>query len=108
MGGATWPEILMATMPPGSVSGAPKHSALDVIGELEPVPRHWYCGAFGWIDGDTGRAELGVAIRTFWREGDLLQFGTGAGITWGSDPAGEWQETELKADRLIGIATGQS
>ncbi len=102
--GRSWREILAATMPPGSVSGAPKLAALDVIKELEPVPRQWYCGAFGWIDTDTGRAELAVAIRTFWLRDGELHFGTGAGITWGSDPAGEWQETVLKAQRLIGIA----
>jgi para-aminobenzoate synthetase component 1 len=102
--GRPWVDILAATMPPGSVSGAPKLAALQVIGELEPVPREWYCGAFGWIDADTGRAELGVAIRTFWRREGELRFGSGAGITWGSDPAGEWQETVLKAQRLIGIA----
>lgn len=105
---AAWPQILTATLPPGSVSGAPKHSALEVIGRVEPVPRRWYCGAFGWIDVDQRRAELAVAIRSFWLERGTLQFGTGAGITWGSDPAGEWQETELKAQRLISLAEGTS
>jgi len=104
VGGRTWAEILGATFPPGSVSGAPKLSALQVIQDLEPVARQWYCGAFGWIDADAGRAELGVAIRTFWLAEGRLHFGTGAGITWGSDPAGEWRETELKADRLIRTA----
>ncbi len=100
----SWPQIFGATFPPGSVSGAPKVSALQVIQEVEPVPRQWYCGAFGWVDADAGRAELGVAIRTFWLDTGRLRFGTGAGITWGSDPAGEWQETVLKAQRLIRIA----
>ena len=103
---APWQQILTATMPPGSVSGAPKHTALEVISRIEPCARQWYCGAFGWIDVDTGRAELGVAIRTFWLDDRLLKFGTGAGITWGSDPAGEWAETELKAKRLIALASG--
>ncbi len=101
---ASWSQIFAATFPPGSVTGAPKVSALQVIREVEPVPRQWYCGAFGWVDADTGRAELGVAIRTFWLSEGRLRFGTGAGITWGSDPAGEWQETVLKAQRLIHIA----
>lgn len=99
-----WSDIIGATFPPGSVSGAPKSSALEVIAEVEPVPRQWYCGAFGWIDADARRAELGVAIRTFWLDSGMLKFGTGAGITWGSDPAGEWRETQLKAERLIAIA----
>lgn len=105
---AGWPELLAATMPPGSVSGAPKHTALEVIGRLEPCPRQWYCGAFGWIDADRGRAELAVAIRTFWLDDGVLKFGTGAGITWGSDPAGEWAETQLKAQRLIALASAPS
>lgn len=108
VGERDWADILAATFPPGSVSGAPKVSALDVIGRVEPCPRQWYCGAFGWIDVDRRRAELGVAIRTFWLDDGLLKFGTGAGITWGSDPAGEWQETKLKAARLIAIAEGES
>jgi para-aminobenzoate synthetase component 1 len=102
---ASWSEILAATLPPGSVSGAPKHSALDVIGRLEPCQRQWYCGAFGWIDVDQQRAELAVAIRTFWLADGMLHFGTGAGITWASDPAGEWEETQLKAQRLIALAS---
>lgn len=99
-----WSELLAATFPPGSVTGAPKHSALEVIRRVEPCPREWYCGAFGWIDVDRGRAELAVAIRTFWWAEGELRFGTGAGITWGSDPAGEWRETELKAARLMELA----
>lgn len=100
----SWGHIIEATFPPGSVTGAPKHTALQVIAECEPVARSFYCGALGWIDADRNEAELAVGIRTFWREGHELKFGTGAGITWGSDPAGEWQETELKAARLCAIA----
>jgi para-aminobenzoate synthetase component 1 len=102
--GRGWPEILDAAFPPGSVTGAPKYSALKTIEELEREPRGPYCGAVGWVDGDRQEAELAVGIRTFWMENGLLRFGTGAGITWGSDPAREWAETELKASRLIGLA----
>ena len=63
-----------------------------------------YCGAFGWIDSDKQTARLAVAIRTFWVDGDLLKFGTGAGITWDSDPHTEWKETQLKARHLASIA----
>ena len=49
-----------------------------------------------------------MGIRTFWSDGDTLRFGTGAGITWGSDPYGEWAETELKADRLLSIAAQEA
>jgi para-aminobenzoate synthetase component 1 len=123
-----WARVLDATYPPGSVSGAPKSSALRLIAALEPVARGPYCGVVGWIDADAGRAELAVGIRTFWwarddarpdplpgRPPDLatgttgtpgtLRFGTGAGITWGSDPAAEWAETELKARLLIALAS---
>jgi para-aminobenzoate synthetase component 1 len=97
---------MAAAFPPGSVTGAPKYSALRLIDELEAAPRDYYCGAFGWVDAETGEAELAVTIRTFWRDGDQLKFGTGAGITWGSDAAAEWRETELKASRLISVAAG--
>jgi para-aminobenzoate synthetase component 1 len=109
--GAGWPELLAATFPPGSVTGAPKSSALRVIRALEPAPRGPYCGGIGWVDADRGTGSLAVGIRTFWIDraaaGEpVLRFGTGAGITWGSDPAGEWAETELKAARLLAVASG--
>ncbi|WP_395359716.1 chorismate-binding protein [Streptomyces sp. YH02] len=103
-----WPELLDATFPPGSVTGAPKSSALRIIEALETAPRGPYCGGIGWVDADAGTAELAVGIRTFWidRPEGVLRFGTGAGITWGSDPEREWEETELKASRLVAIASG--
>jgi para-aminobenzoate synthetase component 1 len=56
-----------------------------------------------------GEASLAVGIRTFWwtdhGTGGVLRFGTGAGITWGSDPTAEWHETELKAERLVALAS---
>ena len=110
--GVSWAEVISATFPPGSVSGAPKSSALRVIADLESVPRGPYCGAVGWVDSDAGEAELAVGIRTFWADRDAcgqrwLRFGTGGAITWASDPADEWAETELKAARLIGLASGK-
>jgi para-aminobenzoate synthetase component 1 len=102
--GVGWTEILDRLTPAASISGAPKGAALDYISKLEPVPREVYCGLLGWVDADAGRADLAVAIRTFWQGGDELRFGTGAGITWASNPAGEWEETELKARHLIGLA----
>jgi para-aminobenzoate synthetase component 1 len=102
--GCGWADLLRAAAPPGSVSGAPKSSALRVIGELEPVPRGVYCGAVGWVDADRAVGRLAVGIRTFsWGEG-VLALGTGAGITWGSDPGAEWDETQLKVARLLEVA----
>ncbi len=106
-----WPALLRGTFPPGSVSGAPKSSALEIIAREETIARGPYCGAIGWIDGDSRRAELAVGIRTFWwddADGGTLRFGTGAGITWGSDPVAEWHETELKARRLITLASADT
>jgi para-aminobenzoate synthetase component 1 len=100
-----WKEILLAICPAGSVSGAPKSAALKTISKNEKGARGIYCGALGWVHGD--KAEIAVGIRTFWKSDDgILRFGTGAGITWGSDPLSEWKETQLKARRLISIAGG--
>jgi len=108
----SWRDILAAMSPPGSVSGAPKSSALEVIRRLETTKRHIYCGAFGFVDADINEAKLAVGIRTFWQtnKDDQLQlnFGTGAGITWGSDPKGEWAETKLKANHLLKVAAMES
>ncbi len=105
----SWNEILRAMCPPGSVSGAPKSSSLQLISELEPEAREIYCGTIGWIDVDENQARLSVAIRTFWQSltstTPKLCFGTGAGITYGSDPTGEWLETELKAQHLLSVAS---
>jgi para-aminobenzoate synthetase component 1 len=78
-----------------------------MIARLEPVPRGVYCGALGWVDAESGDGDLNVAIRTFWVEEGGLHLGTGGGITWDSTPAGEWEETELKARRLLAIAAGR-
>jgi para-aminobenzoate synthetase component I len=103
--GRGWPALVGATFPPGSVTGAPKSTAVQAIADLEPVPRGPYTGAIGWVDADAGDGELAVGIRTFWAAEGRLHFGTGAGITWASDALGEWDETELKAERLIWLAS---
>ena len=101
--GISWCSILESISPPGSVSGAPKSSAVSVIAEHEK-PRGPYCGILGWVQGD--QAQLSVAIRIFWKD-EKINFGTGAGITFSSQSQAEWEETELKASRLIKIAAGQ-
>lgn len=91
-------DILQATFPPGSITGAPKHQAMKVIADHEP-PRGPWCGSLVHID-DTGRMTASVLIRTIalWREDSRWRFRTqaGAGITAGSDPQGELEETEAK------------
>jgi para-aminobenzoate synthetase component 1 len=101
--GISWSAIFDSISPPGSVSGAPKSSTVSVIAEHEK-PRGPYCGILGWVQGD--QAQLSVAIRIFWKD-ENIHFGTGAGITFSSQSQAEWDETELKASRLIKIAAGQ-
>jgi para-aminobenzoate synthetase component I len=96
--------VLRATFPPASVTGAPKPQVLQEIEDLEPVARGVYCGAVGWIDTRTDRADLAVAIRTFVVTDGSTQLGVGGGITADSDPTAEWRETELKAARLLSVA----
>src|SRR4029450_12852359 len=105
--GIGWAEVVEATFPPGSVTGAPKLAALDMIATLEPMPRGVYCGAIGWADADRRQGDLNGAIRTFWIDDGQLHLGTGGGITWDSTPEGEWAETELKAHRLLAGGAGQ-
>lgn len=109
---STWATLLGSLLPPLSVAGLPREAALRHIARTEPVARGPYCGVAGWLDAERGEAELAVTIRSFWweppapdGEHGTLRFGTGAGITSGSDPATEWRETELKAERLLALAT---
>jgi para-aminobenzoate synthetase component 1 len=89
-------DILEATFPPGSVSGAPKIRALEIIEELEKHPRGVYCGALGFIDHDGGLS-LAVAIRTATVRDGQVSYWAGGGIVEASDPDREVAETELKA-----------
>ena len=92
-------DLLAASFPPGSVTGAPKVRAMSLIQELERGPRGVYTGTLGWIGGD-GQAELAVAIRTASVEGGRARYHVGAGIVADSEPALEWQETLAKAGAL--------
>jgi para-aminobenzoate synthetase/4-amino-4-deoxychorismate lyase len=93
-------ELIRATFPPGSVTGAPKVRALEIICELEPAPREVYTGAIGYRSPVAG-LELNVAIRTFEFHGDRVWLGSGGGITAASDPDAEYRECLLKAAPLI-------
>lgn len=92
----TLEDILVATFPPGSVTGAPKIRALEIIEELERHPRGVYCGAVGFIDHDGGLS-LAVAIRTATVAAGRVSYWAGGGIVEASDPDREVAETELKA-----------
>jgi para-aminobenzoate synthetase component 1 len=96
--------LLRATFPPASITGAPKPRVLQAIEDLEVSRRGVYCGAVGWIDADAKAMDLNVAIRTFEVTERGTEIGVGAGIVADSDPAAEWEETELKVARLLAAA----
>lgn len=105
-------ELLRATFPPGSVTGAPKIRAMQIIDELEPFARGPYCGALGWL-GDDGAVALNVAIRTFGLEevegGTRLTYWTGCGIVADSDPLRECRESHEKAAvALLAVGTSRA
>nr|WP_081761808.1 aminodeoxychorismate synthase component I [Saccharomonospora piscinae] len=89
-------DLLHAAFPPGSVTGAPKLRALDLVAELESAPRGVYTGALGLASPVAG-LELNVAIRTAEVSGGTVGLGVGGGITADSDPDTEWEECEHKA-----------
>jgi para-aminobenzoate synthetase component 1 len=76
-----------------------------LIKKFEKSARGPYCGAIGWINTFNDTASIAVGIRTFWKDKNKLLFGTGAGITWGSEPLKEWQETQLKCAKLFEVAS---
>jgi para-aminobenzoate synthetase component I len=93
-------ELLRATFPCGSITGAPKVAAMTIIEELEPVRRGWYCGAVGFLS--PGAASLSVAIRTATRHRDgTVSFGAGGGIVADSDPEAEHVESLDKAAAFL-------
>jgi para-aminobenzoate synthetase component 1 len=89
-------DLLAASFPGGSITGAPKIRAMEILEGLEPVRRGPYTGSLGWI-GPDGAMQTSILIRTFVADGRRLTLHVGGGITWKSDPAGEWVETEVKA-----------
>lgn len=96
-------EVLRACFPGGSISGAPKKRALEIIAELEPHPRGIYTGAIGFF-GFGGRSSFSIAIRTAVFEGGMVSFHVGAGIVADSDPHREWLETRDKAAGMLEAA----
>jgi para-aminobenzoate synthetase/4-amino-4-deoxychorismate lyase len=104
-GGATDGSLVRGCFPPGSVTGAPKIKAMEVIAGLESTGREVYTGAIGFASPVAG-LELSVAIRTFELAGGRAWLGAGGGITWGSDPDAEYRECLTKARPLIAAAGG--
>jgi aminodeoxychorismate synthase component I len=89
-------EALAACFPGGSITGAPKKRAMEIIRELETSPRGIYCGAVGWL-GFNGESAFNIAIRTLVRNNERLSYHVGAGIVADSDPQKEYEETLHKA-----------
>ncbi len=98
--GLGYMDVLRATFPAGTLSGAPKIRAIEIIQELEPVKRNIYAGAIGWI-GWWGDADTAIAIRTAVIQNGRLHVQAGAGIVHDSDPAAEWEETMSKGRALF-------
>ncbi|MDE0547006.1 anthranilate synthase component I family protein [Microbacterium sp. C7(2022)] len=94
--GVTMRQIWDAAFPAGSMTGAPKLSAMTILHALEGGARGIFAGCFGWVSGD-GRADLAMVIRTIVMHPDGAYVGAGGGITWRSDPAEEVAEVALKA-----------
>ncbi len=89
-------DLLAASFPGGSITGAPKIRAMQLLESLEPVRRGPYSGTLGWI-GPDGAMVTSILIRTFVADGSRLTLHVGGGITWHSDPDAEWDETVAKA-----------
>jgi para-aminobenzoate synthetase component 1 len=95
-------DALDAAIPGGSVTGAPKHRACEIISELEGVARGAYCGSLGFIGFD-GAADFNLLIRTFVVGPHSITFAAGGGITAASDPAAEHAESLHKAEGMLRV-----
>lgn len=102
---ATIADVMKATFPGGSITGAPKIRAMEVIDELEPTQRNVYTGSIGYIGFD-GQVDLNIAIRTIVKVGDEITFQVGGGITWDSNPQEEYEETLHKGKSILKAIRG--
>ncbi|MGB4057794.1 MAG: aminodeoxychorismate synthase component I, partial [Alphaproteobacteria bacterium] len=93
-------ELLRACFPGGSITGAPKIRAMEIIEELEPLRRGPYCGSIGWVGFD-GAMDSNILIRTLVYQGNRVSLQTGGGITAQSNPEEEYEETLVKAARIL-------
>jgi anthranilate synthase component 1 len=98
--GLGWHDVLRAAFPAGTLSGAPKIRAMEIIDELEPHQRGLYGGAVGYVS-YAGNMDLAIAIRTLVTIGDTVHVQAGAGIVADSDPESEWQESVNKARAVL-------
>ena len=99
-------DLLRATFPAGTVSGAPKIRAMEIIAELEPTTRGPYCGSIGYLGFD-GAMDTNIAIRTAICTDRRITYQAGGGIVADSDPAAEYEETLTKASALTDAIVGR-
>ena len=102
-------DILGAAFPAGTVSGAPKVRAMEILAEEEPLPRGPYAGCIGWLGLDKNGVHMdsGITIRSMWVKDGRIHWQTGAGIVYDSDPAAEWQECMNKGKIIDVILKGE-
>lgn len=100
-----WWDILSSVAPGGSITGCPKLAAMQVIRDLEPVPRGPFTGALGVVAGN-GDMEMALPIRTAWKVGATIEFAAGCGIVWQSQPELEEEESRLKVARWLDLVGG--
>jgi para-aminobenzoate synthetase component 1 len=96
-------DILRATFPGGSITGAPKIRAMEIIAEMEQAPRGPYCGALGYVAYGGRKSHWSIPIRTAVIHDNELSFRVGGGIVADSDPQAEYEETLLKAKAFLDI-----
>lgn len=104
-GGKDVVDVIKATFPGGSITGAPKIRAMEIIDELEPTQRNVYTGSIGYI-GFNGDMDLNIAIRTIVKKESDVYFQVGGGMTWDSNPDDEYQETLDKAKSIMKALRG--
>jgi anthranilate synthase component 1 len=102
-------DVLKATFPAGTVSGAPKIRAMEIIAEVERTPRGPYAGCIGWLglDKDSVNLDTGITIRSLWIRNGQAHWQAGGGIVFDSVPEQEWKECTNKAAAVLAAATGK-
>jgi anthranilate/para-aminobenzoate synthase component I len=103
--GKTVIDAIQSLFPAGSMTGAPKHSAVSFLANIEAGERGLYSGAFGWI-ASNGDSELAMTIRSIVLNNGDCAIGVGGGITWGSEPESEYAEMQLKAKAIVETIEG--
>jgi anthranilate synthase component 1 len=102
-------DVLMATFPAGTVSGAPKIRAMEIIAEVERAPRGPYAGCIGWLglDKDSVNLDTGITIRSLWIRNGQAHWQAGGGVVFDSVPEQEWKECNSKAAAILAAVTGK-